>query len=105
MEGTGLLACIALALTDWDGYESKAWRACDDLAIMFNQTNRLVEALIQGPRSLKDFGKDDDAYNLERLFARYTTGILEIGLFTAPSENPVSPLFQLREKDAKVYLL
>jgi hypothetical protein len=105
MEGTGLLACIALALTDWDCYESKAWRSCDDLAITFNQTNRLVKNLIHGARSVKDFGKVDDAYNLERLFARFTTGILENGLFTAPSENPVSPLFQLREKDAKVYLL
>jgi hypothetical protein len=104
MEGTGFLACVALALTDWDCYETKAWQPCDDLAITVDQIDRLIKDLRRAG-SLKEFWEVNDADKLERLLGHCSTGVLEKGLFTAPSESPVSRLFQLREKEPMVYLI
>jgi hypothetical protein len=90
-DGTGFLACVALALTDWDSYELRTWQPHDDLQTVAGQVSLL-------------WGQETSD-RLRCLIRDFTTGILEKGLYLPPSEHPVSRLFQLREKGAVVYML
>jgi hypothetical protein len=107
-DGYDFLACVALALTDWDSYESKPWQPHDDLQTVTEQLGLLLEATLKhyagDTEDIATWGRED-FIRLRCLIRDFTTGILEKGLYLLPSENPVSRLFQLREKGAVVYML
>jgi hypothetical protein len=104
MDGAGLLACVALALADWDTYERKEWRVRDEWRTALDQINELIFDLVRDkpPKRKRGFGRADE---LEHLLRQFSTNILEKGLYTAPPEDPVARLFHAREKHPVVYLI
>lgn len=109
-DGKDFLAFVALALTDWDSYALTAWQPHNDLQIVADELRmHLVTALSLGVQSRmkleRDFWESDGGGRFKSLVMDFTTGILYNGLYLAPPENPVSRIFQLRDKDAVVYLL
>jgi hypothetical protein len=104
MDGAGLLACVALALADWDTYERKEWRVRDEWRTALDQINELIFDLVRDkpPKRKRGFGRADE---LEHLLRHFSTNILEMGLYTAPEKDPVARLFHAREKHPVVYLI
>lgn len=110
LDGTDNLACIALALADWDDCSLQEWRPRDGLQSLANRVNEVlfdVKAwLFDGfKREGDDFLRmeRDEMNQLESLLQSFTADTPGKGLYTAPSENPVTRLLHLRDKDSIVY--
>jgi hypothetical protein len=100
LDGIGFLACIALALADWDIYGQEAWQLRDDLQSMANRLRRRFA----GGRIALVFGYGEMMRKLHGLSKDVRCNILSKGLYSAPSVNPVTSLLHSREEDTTVYL-
>jgi hypothetical protein len=90
------VACVAMAFADWDRHRFDTWRLRDGLRSPVHQSS---EVLMGTKKSGREFDR------LQGVLQEASVGILEKGLYLAPSESPVSRLLQPREKESKVYLL
>ena len=99
-DGIGFLACVALALADWDVYGRETWR----LRPMAEQVNKLLVDLKQAmhPDDFLDHGSFDQ---FSSLFQNFAADVLKRWLYKASSVNPVRRLLRLRDSDSIVYLL
>jgi hypothetical protein len=107
LDGIGFLACIALALADWDIYGQEAWQLRDDLQYKADRLRkRFVGALQRGSahRIGLVVGYDGMMRKLHGLSKDVCCNILSKGLYSAPSVNSVTSLLHSREEDTTVYL-
>jgi hypothetical protein len=100
----GFVACVALAFADWDDHGSEAWRLRDYVQSMVDLIKRVLADDEDGLRLRVTWSRREDD-RMKDFHRDASIGILEKGLYTAPSEDPVSQLLRLREEDATVYLL
>jgi len=103
--GIGFVACVALALADWDHHGASTWQLQDRLRSMAEQVRDLVGEQFSESSIRKGAGNLGATDRLERALREASVDILEEGLFVAPPEDPVSRLLHLRKKDSTVYLL
>jgi hypothetical protein len=97
-DGIGFLAFVALALADWDQYHFGEWRLQSSLQSMGDKVAAsFTEGMYKGLIGHLFWNQLRDITT--------SVGILENGLYAAPSVNPVVTPLQLREKDSIVYLL
>jgi hypothetical protein len=100
----GFVACVALAFADWDDHGSEAWRLRDYMQSMVDLVKSLLADDADG-LLFREYWSRRDHDRLKDFHRDASVGILEKGLYTAPSEDRVSQLLRLREEDATVYLL
>jgi hypothetical protein len=108
VDSIGFLACVALALTDWDHYRLETRPLRDDLHSLIEELAAVLSDVLKKKRDKKIWGPKH-INRLTGIFGEITSwaDILGKGLYmyAAPSEHPVSRLLHLREKDAVVCLL
>jgi hypothetical protein len=104
-DGIGFLACIALALANWDIYGQEAWQLRDDLQSAVDQLRKTIVDASQGKDSLITPSiKSARIHTLRGLSKDVCCNILSKGLYAAPSANPVTSLLHSREETSTVYL-
>lgn len=83
---------------------------CDELQTLAEQISKFIlnpdsVVIAHSRHSGWQMMENSEPFQAEDLIRDFPNGILRKGLYAAPSENPVSQLLQLREKDSIVYLL